>query len=92
MEFKNYMEVIVEKKMDEVLEQYPDCCTCDICRRDIAVIALNNLHPRYVSTEKGKLFARIQEMNLQSEVEVLRQLMKAVEIVSAHPHHDNANA
>lgn len=87
MEFKNYMEVIVEEKMDEVLARYPNCCKCESCRRDIAVIALNNLHPRYVSKEKGQIFARIQEMNMQSEIEVLRQLMKAVEIVSAHPHH-----
>ncbi len=87
MDFKNYMEVLVEEKMDEVLDQYPDCCKCESCRRDIAVIALNHLHPRYVSTEKGQIFARIQEMNMQSEIEVLRQLMEAVEIVSAHPHH-----
>ncbi len=87
MEYKNYMEVIVEEKMDEVLAQYPQCCKCEQCRHDIAVIALNNLHPRYVSTEKGQLFARIQEMNSQSEIEVLRQLMTAVEIVSANPRH-----
>ena len=88
MEYKNYMEVVVEEKMDEVLAQYPDCCKCETCRHDIAVIALNHLRPRYVSTEKGKIFARIQEMNSQSEVEVIQELIQAVEKVRAHPHHE----
>ena len=87
MEYKNYMEVIVEEKLDEVLANYPNCCTCEQCRHDIAVIALNHLHPRYVSTEKGQIFTRIEEMNSQAEVEVIRQLMQAVEIVMAHPRH-----
>ena len=87
MEYKNYMEVIVEEKMDEILKQYPSCCTCEQCRHDIAVIALNHLHPRYVSTEKGQVFARIEEMTSRSEIEVIRQLIQAVETVMAHPRH-----
>lgn len=87
MEYRNYMEVVVENKLNEVLAQYPDCCTCETCRTDIAVIALNHLHPRYVSTEKGQIFARVQESGVQAEVEVLRQLADAIRIVSSNPHH-----
>lgn len=87
MEYRNYMEVIVEEKMDEILSKYPSCCKCEQCRHDIAVIALNHLRPRYVSTEKGQIFARIEEMNSRSEVEVIRQLIQAVETVMAHPRH-----
>ncbi|MBQ1335396.1 MAG: late competence development ComFB family protein, partial [Selenomonadaceae bacterium] len=61
-------------------------------RQDIAVIALNNLHPRYVSTEKGQVLVRIEEMNSQAEIEVIRQLVQAVETVMAHPHHGGKNA
>ncbi|MBR2215881.1 MAG: late competence development ComFB family protein [Selenomonadaceae bacterium] len=82
------MEVVVENKLGEVLSQYPNCCTCDTCKQDIAVIALNHLKPRYVSTEKGQIFARIEETNISAEVEVLRQLVEAVKIVSAHPRHE----
>ena len=92
MQYRNYMEVIVEEKMDEVLSQYPGCCTCEQCRQDIAVISLNNLHPRYVSTENGQVFVRIEEMNSQAEIEVIRQLVQAVETVMAHPHHGGKNA
>ena len=88
MEFKNYMEVIVEEKLDEILSQYPRCCKCDSCRMDIAVLALNNLKPKYVSTAKGQIFARIEGMNSQYEVEVIRQIAAAIEKVEAHPRHE----
>ena len=87
MEFKNYMEVIVEHKLDEILAQYPNCCKCDSCRMDIAVLALNNLKPKYASTVKGQIFARIDSMNSQYEVEVIRQIAAAVEKVALHPRH-----
>ena len=90
MNYHNCMEDIVEDKMDEVLASFPGCCKCESCRQDIAVITLNNLRPRYVSTEKGQIFARIEESTQQAEIEVLRQLMLAVEIVSKHPHHGNS--
>ena len=87
MEFKNYMEVIVENKLDEIMSQYPNCCKCDSCRMDIAVLALNNLKPKYVSTVKGQIFARIDSMNAQYEVEVIRQIANAIEKVALHPRH-----
>ena len=87
MEFKNYMEVIVENKLDEILAKYPNCCKCDSCRMDIAVLALNNLKPKYVSTVKGQIFARIDSMNSQYEVEVIRQIAEAIEKVALHPRH-----
>ena len=87
MQFKNYMEVIVEQKLDEILAQYPNCCKCDSCRMDIAVLALNNLKPKYVSTTKGQIFARIENMNSQYEVEVIRQIANAIEKVALHPRH-----
>ena len=51
MELKNYMEDYVVSKLDEVLAQYPNCCSCDDCKRDIAILALNHLPPKYISTE-----------------------------------------
>ena len=48
MELKNYMEDLVLEKLDDVMAQYPFCCTCDQCKRDIATLALNHLQPRYI--------------------------------------------
>lgn len=90
MELKNLMEDVVISKLDQVLDQYPDCCRCEQCRRDIAILALNHLPARYASTEKGELFTRVSAMSLEYEVEVIQQIAKAIEIVAQHPRHDKA--
>ena len=46
MDLKNFMEDYVVAKLDEVLAQYPDCCHCEQCKRDIASLALNHLPPK----------------------------------------------
>ena len=64
MELKNFMEDVVLAKMDQVLDQYPDCCRCEQCR-----------------------LTRVQAMSFEYEVEVIQQIAKAIETVSAHPRH-----
>ena len=88
MELKNYMEDYVVSKLDEVLAQYPNCCSCDDCKRDIAILALNHLPPKYISTEKGQIFARVESMGSQYEVETIKQIADAIAIVQAHPRHE----
>lgn len=88
MELKNFMEDIVLSKMEEVLRQYPNCCTCENCKRDIAILALNHLPPRYISTEKGHIFARVESMGSEYAVETVTQIADAIEIVMAHPRHE----
>lgn len=81
------MEDLVLARMDKVMAQYPQCCRCEQCRLDIAALALNNLPPRYISSHKGDVFTRIDEMSGQYEVAVIKALVKAVEVVQAHPRH-----
>ncbi len=87
MELKNQTEIYVLQHLDSVLEKYPGCCTCDHCRQDIAIIALNHLPPRYVSTEKGCVFAKLDAMSLEAKIEIVEEIAKAAEIVSKNPHH-----
>ncbi len=84
---KNFMEDAVERKVDMVMQNFKDCCTCEECRRDIVSIALNNLKPKYVATDRGEMYARIDDMSVQSEVEVIQALTAAIEIVRKNPHH-----
>ena len=88
MEMRNYMEDIVIKKLDDVLTQYPDCCKCEQCRTDIVVLALNHLPPKYISTHRGTVYARLDEMMAEKSIEVIEEIAKAIEIVSKHPRHD----
>ncbi len=87
MELKNYMEDVVLEKLDDVMAQYPYCCTCDHCKRDIATLALNHLPPRYISSHKVDVFTRLDEMSVQYEVEVIQAIAKAIEIVHKQPRH-----
>ena len=75
--FKNYMEDAVDHMLKRLAPQYPDICMCDRCRTDMMMIALNNLPPRYVSTHKGDVLNRAEGMELQYEVEVLTETVRA---------------
>lgn len=88
VKLKNYMEDLVLARIDKVLAQYPQCCRCEQCRLDIMALALNRLPPRYISSHKGDVFTRIEEMNGVYDVEVIKALVKAVELVHAHPRHE----
>ncbi|ERL05106.1 late competence development ComFB family protein [Mitsuokella sp. oral taxon 131] len=83
----NYMEEVVERNLDTIMAKFPNCCKCEECRRDIAALALNNLPPRYISSFKGDIFARVNEMEVQHLVEVIQQIAQAIKIVTAHPRH-----
>lgn len=87
MEIKNYMEDAVKQRIKAVLKQYPSCCTCDKCLQDILCLALNHLPARYISTEKGNLFARLEALSLSYEPRIIEALVKAIEVVSHHPRH-----
>ena len=68
MELTNYMEKVVVNKLDQVLKMYPACCKCDDCKRDIAIMALNRLPPKYISTHRGSIFAHLEETDTQYDV------------------------
>ena len=88
--------VIVHNTMEELVFRYIDkafqreeahMCKCDRCRMDVAAIALNNLPTKYVATDKGEVYVKIQEMEIQYVVDVIREVTMAMEIVKAHPSH-----
>ena len=91
LDFRNYTEDAVLHLMDEVLKNYPGCCKCEQCRMDIAILALNHLPPRYISTQKGNLYAKIEEMSIEYKIKVIGEIAKAVEIVSRNPRHAKAS-
>ena len=85
--FKNYMEDAVARMLNRLAPQYPDSWMCERCRTDMMMIALNNLPPRYVSTHKGNVLQRAEGMEIQYEVEVLTETVRAMQIVDGQPHH-----
>jgi len=84
---KNYMEVAVEHVLPNLLKAFGKICTCDKCIMDIKAIALNNLKPHYVVTDKGELYSKVNEMEVQFQTDVMKALIDAIAIVSQNPRH-----
>jgi len=89
LEFRNYMEDIVQAKMPDVLKTMTDICLCDRCRLDIFAYALNNSPPKYVVTSKGKMFAKLNILQGQFEVDVVRAITDAAIVIGKNPRHDD---
>ncbi len=83
---KNYMEEIVFSLMKEILEDI-NMCTCEKCVNDIAAIALNDLPPKYIVSEKGELYSKIDALRQQFEVDVIAAVTKAAVLVKRKPRH-----
>ena len=81
MNLKNLKEKQVMDVIDKILKNRDDVCKCNKCKLDIAAIALNNLKPKYVVTEKGSLYAKSNILDYQSDVDLIKEVTKAIEIV-----------
>ncbi len=86
-ELSNYMEKLVFNKFDEVKRSRPDICSCEQCRLDICAIALNNIAPRYIVSNKGEIFTKLDMMETQFGIDVLMAISKAIAVVGANPRH-----
>jgi len=85
-QLKNYMEEIVFAQIKEVLSDI-NMCTCEKCLLDVAAIALNDLPPKYIVTDKGELYSKINALSQQFEVNVIAAITKAAVIVKRKPRH-----
>ena len=83
---KNYMEDIVEDNLDSVLRS-AGCCACEACRLDVKAWALNQLKPVYVVSEKGGMFAKLNEMTLQFNTDVIAAIAGGINVVNQRPRH-----
>ena len=89
MEYRlfNYMESSVEHVLPNMLAAFPDICTCDKCLMDIKAIALNKLPAKYVVTETGEMYSRINEMYIQYETDIMKALVEAIAMVKKNSRH-----
>lgn len=80
---KNLMELAVAAHMDDVIRKF-NCCPCNRCRSDIAVLALNSLPPMYCFGTPEELEQKSTQIDVKS---VFNALIKAVLQVRSHPNH-----
>ncbi len=87
LKLKNYMEEVVERKVNELLKTRDDVCGCKHCRLDISALALNELPPRYIVTKKGEVYSKVSSLMVQFSTDVTRAIVEAMEKVKANPRH-----
>lgn len=88
---KNYMEIVVDHLIPDILNRCNNICKCELCIEDIKAVALNNLKPMYIVTEKGNIYAKVNELKAQFMTDAITELVRAIEIVSKNPRHNIEN-
>lgn len=83
----NYMEGFVKRNVDEQFKLRKDICTCKRCKMDCVAYALNHLPPKYVVSDRGHIFTKLKEMEVQFNADVTREVYKAIEFVKGHERH-----
>jgi competence protein ComFB len=86
----NHMEEVVRNCLTHILDTdpaYASICRCQTCTDDILAKALNNVKPCYITTKKGEVYAEYSSLEIQSQAEVIAEVIKAIEFVSKHPNH-----
>lgn len=87
MKVFNYMEDMVKEQLEDLLSKREDVCKCQKCKFDMMVWALNRLPPKYVITEKGRIYTKLAEQVTQFKADVVKELTKAIIKVSKNIQH-----
>lgn len=87
MQLTNFMEAAVKNVLEEMLrtDPYRSSNFDEKVKLDIMAYALNRLPPKYVVTEKGHLFTRVNELRHQFNTDIVVELSKAIEYIRANP-------
>ncbi len=87
MQLVNYMEEAVKRVFEELLKEpiYQSVPFDEKTKLDIIAFTLNHLPPRYVVTEKGHLYTRVNELHQQFKTDIIIELTTAINQVKANP-------
>jgi competence protein ComFB len=87
MQLVNFMEEAVKRAFEELLQEpvYQSLNLPENTKLDIIAYSLNHLPPRYVVTEKGRIFSRIDELKHQFKADIIIELSKAIQHILANP-------
>jgi len=87
MQLHNYMEEIVKDNLEIILSKREDICKCERCRFDIIAWALNRLPSKYVVTDKGRMYTKLKEQEIQFRADVINALAQAITYTAKNPRH-----
>jgi len=84
----NHTEDLVLETLAKILKDKDskDVCTCEKCLLDMCTYALNRLPAKYVASYKGEVYTKVNDFEQQSRVDIMSEVIKAIDIVSENPH------
>lgn len=82
----NIIEEMVRDKVRHTINKI-DMCKCKICQLNACAIALNALPAKYVTATKGALLAQLAVSNLDSQIDIEVEVVKALKTVKENPLH-----
>ncbi len=87
MQLINFMEDAVKRVFEELLKEptYRSIQFDEKTKLDIIAFTLNHLPPRYVVSEKGHLYTRVDELRQQFKTDIIVELTIAINQVKANP-------
>lgn len=88
MKLHSVMEDKVMDIANRLIKNEQEFCACPRCKFDVMALALNELPPKYVVSEKGELYGRANLMTNQSDADIIKEVTKAIKIVKTSPLHD----
>ena len=77
---------LVKQNVRKCMEEL-GACQCDLCFSNACAIVLNELKPKYVTSEKGALLSQISNITMSSQVTLTAEVTKAVMKVMQNPRH-----
>lgn len=83
----NSLEEAVVLKAKVTIPYDEEVCKCEKCFYDICAIVLNTIPPKYSTTTRGSLFARMAHLDKSESVQISVEIAKAIELVKQRPSH-----
>ena len=82
---KNTMEILVWQMLDDIVAKFPEVCSCEGCKGDIAALALNQLPPKYAATELGEVYSKSNILESQYRADIIGAITRAIVKVTDSP-------
>ncbi len=84
----NVMEDLIQTEIDKNIDVL-GICPCPKCRKDLLTLTLNNVPPRYVSTEKGTAFITAGRLaSMDDRIQLLTEITRYAKLIGENPHHE----
>ncbi|MBT3181789.1 MAG: late competence development ComFB family protein [Deltaproteobacteria bacterium] len=87
MSYRNYMEDAVLNEYDNVVKEIEGICRCERCKEDMIAYTLNRMSAKYVVTDLGHAYTKLNQLKVQNRMDIVVQLIEASDIVRNNPRH-----